>query len=73
MGQMSLIPTITAHSAIQNGQHQVTELIARELIPLDIWDQLPPPINDRSMQRVVHQTLIWESNPSRTDWSLEGF
>ena len=38
----------------QDGLHQVAELVGRESIALDIGHQLPSPINDGSMQRMVH-------------------
>ena len=45
-------------SRIQNGLRQIAELTSSELVAFDIGDDLSLPVDDRRVERVVHQTLV---------------
>ena len=58
--QTSLISPLPAAVVSQNRLHQVAELVRGELVAFNIGHQLSPPIEDGSMQRVVHEPFTWE-------------
>jgi hypothetical protein len=51
MGQRSLTARLTPTSAIQNGLHQVAQLLSRELIAFEVGQQSSLAVDDCGMQR----------------------
>ncbi len=43
--------------AVQNTPHQISQLLRRELITLQIHRQLPMPVDNDRVQRMRHQAL----------------
>src|SRR5580658_10262147 len=60
MVQASLTPHVTASAGSQYGLLEIPQLVRRELIAFNIGHQFSLAVDDRGMQRMVHEPFIRE-------------